>query len=66
MECEFAERFHFILVSQMTPEQLKKTNIKVVKSVGEAIELAYRIKGKRNLSTCLMPRGANTMPILIS
>jgi lactate racemase len=64
MECEYARRFHIILVSQMKPENLSKTNMKVVNSITEALELAYQIKGKRDLKTYLMPHGANTMPLL--
>jgi len=63
LECEHAEKSTFILVTQMDPQLFNKTKIKVVKTITEAIELTYKIKGKRNLKTYLMPQGANTMPL---
>lgn len=64
LECEFGEKYNFILVSKMTQEQLGNTSIKPAGTIAEALELAYKIKGKRNLKTYLMPYGANTMPII--
>lgn len=64
LECEYAEKFHFILVSEIEQELLNKTKIRVVKTIEEALELAYKVKGKKDLKTYMMPYGANTLPIL--
>ncbi len=63
-ECDYAETFHFILVTQMPEEELATTNIKVVQSIDKALKLAYEIKGTKNLKTYMMPYGANTFPKL--
>ncbi len=62
LECEIAEKYHFILVSDIEQKLLNKTKVKVVKTVQEAIDLAYKIKGKKDLKTYMMPYGANTFP----
>ncbi|MBC2581479.1 nickel-dependent lactate racemase [Clostridium sp. DJ247] len=60
---EVAEKYNFILVSSLPAEALSMANIHVVKTVTEALELAYKIKG-HNLKTYIMPHGANTFPKL--
>lgn len=62
--CEYADNYVFILVSGLAPELFAKTNIKVVKTIKEAVELAYSIKGTRDLKTYLMPAGGNTFPLV--
>ncbi len=59
--CEAAVNYNMILVSDMDPEILKKCNIKVVKSVDEALEIAYGLSGK-DAKVYVMPNGANTLP----
>lgn len=61
--CETAEKFDLIFVSSIDPDMLKKANIKVVKTLDEALNLVYKKRGD-NLKTILMPHGANTLPKL--
>jgi nickel-dependent lactate racemase len=61
---EVSERYNLILVSDMNADDFANTNIKVVKTVGQALELAARIKG-HDLKVYLMPHGASTFPQLI-
>jgi nickel-dependent lactate racemase len=62
--CESAEKFDLILVSSLNPELLKKANIKVVKTLDEAIGILYAKRGK-DLKFHVMPHGANTLPRLV-
>lgn len=62
---EVAHKHPFILVSSLPPESLSMADIHVVKTIDEALTLAYKIKGK-NLKTYLMPHGANTFPRMCS
>lgn len=64
LECEYAEKYNFILVTDMDPELLSTTNIKVVNTIDKALDLAYKIKGTKDLRTYMMPYGANTLPKL--
>jgi nickel-dependent lactate racemase len=59
--CETADQYDLILVSSIAPDLLKRANIKIVKTLEEAIELVYRKKGK-DLKFHVMPHGANTLP----
>ncbi|AKL96261.1 hypothetical protein CACET_c28160 [Clostridium aceticum] len=61
---EVAANFTLILVSNMDEALVKRANIKVVKTVEEALAIAYKKHGE-NLKTYLMPYGANTLPQLI-
>jgi nickel-dependent lactate racemase len=63
--CESAEKFDLILVSSLEPELLKKANIKIVKTLEEALDLVYAKHGK-DLKVHVMPHGANTLPRLAS
>jgi nickel-dependent lactate racemase len=60
---EVAQKHLLILVSTMEPDDLSMANIYVVKTIDEALDLAYKMKGK-DLKTYLMPHGANTLPKL--
>jgi nickel-dependent lactate racemase len=60
---EVAHKINMILVSSIKPEELSMANIHVVKTIDEALELAYKLKGS-SLKTYLMPHGANTLPKL--
>jgi nickel-dependent lactate racemase len=61
--CESAVKFDLILVASLDPDLLKCANIKVVKTLDEALELVYAKRGK-DLKTTIMPHGANTLPKL--
>jgi len=61
--CESAEKFDLILVSSLEPDLLQKANIKIVKTLDEALALVYAKRGI-NLKTHIMPHGANTLPRL--
>lgn len=62
--CESAEKFELILVSALDPALLQKANIKIVRTLDEALALVYAKRGK-NLKTHVMPQGANTLPRLV-
>jgi len=64
LSCETAQMFNLILVSNLDPKFLKNTNIKIVRTIDEALNLVYTEKG-RNLKTYIMPHGANTLPKLV-
>lgn len=61
--CETASKFDVIMVSDLNPELLKKANIKVVKTLEEALEITYSKKGE-NLKTYVMTAAANTFPVI--
>lgn len=61
--CESAEKFELILVSALDPALLEKANIKIVRTLDEALAMVYAKRG-RNLKTHVMPHGANTLPRL--
>ena len=61
--CESADKFDLILVSSLEPDLLKKANIKIVKTLDEALALVYAKRG-RDLKVHVMPHGANTLPRL--
>ena len=61
--CELAEKYDFIIVSDLDQALVKNAHIKVVGTIDEALNIVYERKGK-NLQTILMPKGANTLPIL--
>ena len=61
--CDIARKYDVIFVSSLNPELLKKANIKVVKTLDEAIEITYSKKGE-NLKTYVMTAAANTFPIV--
>jgi len=61
--CEMSERFNFILISSDIDKNLfKKTNVKVVNTVEDALKIAY--KDNNSLKTTVMPYAANTLPKL--
>lgn len=61
LACEIARKFNLILVSNLDPKFVENTGIKLVRTIDEAINLAYKEKGG-NLKTYIMPHGANTFP----
>ncbi|MDF2634010.1 MAG: hypothetical protein K0R78_884 [Pelosinus sp.] len=62
--CDSAEKFDLILVSSLDSNLLKKANIRIVKTLDEALALVYSKRGK-DLKTHIMPHGANTLPRLV-
>lgn len=61
--CQMSEKFNFILVSSIIDKSLfKKTKIKVVDALDDALKLAY--KGRSDLKITVMPYAANTLPKL--
>lgn len=62
--CEGADKFNVILVSSLDPKLVKRTNIKLVKTIEEALELVYKTNS-RDATITLMPEAANTLPKLI-
>ncbi|AIF53159.1 nickel-dependent lactate racemase [Pelosinus sp. UFO1] len=62
--CESADKFDLLLVSSLDPDLLKKANIKIVKTLDEALKLVYAKRGT-DLKTHIMPHGANTLPRLV-
>lgn len=63
--CAAADKYNLIVVSAIEKPLLAKTNIRVVKTLPEALDLAYGGKGK-DLKTWLMPLGSSVLPILKS
>jgi nickel-dependent lactate racemase len=61
--CSAAAKYDIIIVSNIDPERVKTTGLRVTKTVEEALELVYKEKG-RDLKTYLMPQGSSTLPIL--
>lgn len=59
--CETAEKCRLILVSEIDPDLVKCANITVVKTLDEALKLAYS-DGKADKTINLMPKAANTLP----
>lgn len=62
--CDMAEKYNLILVSSLDPELLRKTNVKVVKTLDEALELTYKERGEK-LRTYIMYNGPDTLPKLL-
>jgi len=61
--CAASDKYNIIVVSDLDPKLLAKTNIRVTKTVEEALSLVYREKGEK-LRTYLMPLGSSVLPIL--
>ena len=59
-----ADKYDIILVSSIDEKFVAKTNLKLVRTIDEALELAYKIAGKKDIKTYIMPYGSNTLPIL--
>lgn len=62
--CESAAKFELILVSSLEQDLLKKANIRIVKTLDEALAIVYARRGS-NLTTHVMPHAANTLPKLV-
>ncbi len=61
---EAAEHRNFILVTEMDAQPFANSRIHVVRSIEEALSLAYSLAGTTDQRVCLMPHGANTLPTL--
>jgi nickel-dependent lactate racemase len=60
--CQNSKDYTMILVTSMDQELFENTEVKAVKTIDEALELAYEIKGRKDMKTYMMPHGANTLP----
>lgn len=60
---ESAAKYNLIFVSDIDPKLVEKANIKVAKTIDEALKYIYEKFGNE-LKTWLMPHAANTVPIL--
>ena len=58
LACWYAKKYNILYVSDMDPEMVSSANIKVFKTVEEAIEKAEEIKGRKDLKTYVMPDGS--------
>lgn len=63
LSCWYATKYNIIYVSDIEADKVKSANITVVKTIDEALEKAYEIKGTRDLATYVMPDG-NLFPVL--
>ena len=54
-----------IAVTGMPQEAFGTAKIHVVSTLDEALELARKLNGGRDLRTTLLPHGANTLPKLV-
>lgn len=61
LACETAQQNLLILVSELDPEIMKSTGIKVVKTIDEALKIVYNKLG-HELKTYIFLHGANTFP----
>ena len=61
---EVATKFDVILVSDMDAHRLDNINIKIFKTLDEASNYVYS-KHSSQLTTYIMPQGANTLPKLV-
>ena len=62
---ENAETHHMIAVTGIPQEEFGTAKIHVVSTLDEALELARKLNGGRDLRTTLLPHGANTLPKLV-
>ena len=59
--CEMAEHYNLILVSNIDNNLLNKTNIRMFKTLKEAIAYTYKEKGSK-LRTYIIPNGTDVLP----
>ena len=62
---ENAETHHMIAVTGIPQEEFGTAKVHVVSTLDEALELARKLNGGRDLRTTLLPHGANTLPKLV-
>ncbi len=58
----YGDEYTLIMVTDMDARMFARTNIKAAKTISQALDMVYEIKGSRNLKTHIMPSGANTLP----
>ncbi len=63
LACWYATKYNIIYVSDIDASNMDNADITVVKTIEEAFETAYKIKGTRDLKTYIMPDG-NLFPVL--
>ena len=56
---------HMIAVTGIPQEEFGTAKVHVVSTLDEALELARKLNGGRDLRTTLLPHGANTLPKLV-
>ncbi len=61
---ETAENYHLILVTDLPQEQFGSAKLQAVKTLDEALALAWKEAGHKDLRATLLPHGANTLPKL--
>ncbi len=61
--CAAADKYDLIVVSAIDKALLRKTSIRVARTLDEALGMAYAKKG-RSLSTYVIPLGSSVLPIL--
>ncbi len=61
---ESAEKHNLIMVSSMNAADFAKTNIHITTTLDEALALAKKLNGGKDLRATLLPHGANTLPKL--
>ena len=54
-----------IAVTGIPQEEFGTAKVHVVSTLDEALELARKLNGGRDLRTTLLPHGANTLPKLV-
>ncbi|MFA9398333.1 MAG: nickel-dependent lactate racemase [Clostridiaceae bacterium] len=62
MTCDAASKHDVIFISKIDENLVKKANVHVVKTMEEALAIAYKKHGK-DLKISVMPHAANTFPI---
>jgi lactate racemase len=60
--CAAADKYDLIVVSSIDKSLLSKTNVRVFKTLSEAIETVYSERGEA-LRTYLIPQGSSVLPI---
>ncbi len=61
---ESAEKHNLIMVSSMNAADFAKTKIHITTTLDEALALAKKLNGGKDLRATLLPHGANTLPKL--
>jgi nickel-dependent lactate racemase len=63
LACWYATKYNIIYVSDIDAKDMDNADITIVKTLDEALETAYKIKGRKDLKTYVMPDG-NLFPVM--
>ncbi len=63
LACWYATKYNIIYVSDIDAKDMDSSDITIVKTLDEALETAYKLKGRRDLKTYVMPDG-NLFPVM--